>query len=112
MNQPRLPAITAVAAISTTVSTAATTTSAAVAATTPVASAPTAISTATASARPARAASTFRLRPRFVHYQVAPSKILTVERIDGAIGIFIVGHFHECESTGLPGETVTNEIYT
>jgi hypothetical protein len=36
---------------------------------------------------------------------------LTVERVHGAVGVFIVGHFHKGESTGLAGEAVTNEIH-
>ena len=78
-----------------------------------MASASSAVSTTTASTRPASAttATAFRLRPRFVYHQVATAKILAVERVYGAIGVFIVGYFHEGESAGLAGEAVTNEIH-
>jgi hypothetical protein len=75
------------------------------------ASAPAAISaTATAWSPAATASSTFCLRPRFVHNQVPPAKILAIEGINGAIGVFIVGHLHKRKSSGLARETVANEI--
>jgi hypothetical protein len=50
------------------------------------------------------------LGPCFVHYEVAPAKVLAIERVDGAIGVFIIVHFHEREAPRLPGEPVTNQI--
>ena len=95
MNQ--LPAITALSA-------AAATTAAAVAA------APAAVSAASTRSPAATAASTLCLRPRFVYNQVPPAKILAIEGINGAIGVFIVGHLYKRESSGLPREPVANEI--
>jgi hypothetical protein len=50
------------------------------------------------------------LRPRLIHNQVAPSKILSVQGIDGAIGIFVGVHFHKRKSARLPGKPVANQI--
>ncbi len=78
-----------------------------------MAAAPTAISPTTAATGSASAttAAALRLRPRFVYHQVAPAKILAVERVHRAVGVFIVGDFHERESAGLAGEAVTNQIH-
>jgi hypothetical protein len=97
-----LPAVTTVAATTTTAAAASATTAS-------MATASAAIST-TAGPPTAAAASTFCLGTGFVHYQVAPPKILAIQGIHGAIGVFVVIHFHERESPGLPGEAVADEI--
>jgi hypothetical protein len=82
----------AVPAVSTAPATAAVATPAT--ATAAMASATTPITTATAAA-PAASTATLSLWPRFIHYQVPPAEILSVQRIDRAIGIFVALHFHE-----------------
>ena len=59
-----------------------------------MATAAAAITTA-ACAAPTTAAAAFGLRPSFVDYQVPPAEILPVQRVDGAIRIFVALHFHE-----------------
>jgi hypothetical protein len=98
-----LPAIAAVAAIP-----AASTATAVAAASSATTTSPTAI-TATA---PAATAATLSLRPRFVHHQVSPAEILSVKRVYGLVGVFVVGDFDEGEPTRLTRETVTNQIDT
>jgi hypothetical protein len=113
-----LPTIAAViaAAISATVTTTAatatatTTTSSSSAATTAAttAAAPATIATAT-TAVTAAAATAFRLRLGFVHDQIASAKILTIQAVDGFLGVFVDGNFHESEAARLPGEAVTDK---
>jgi hypothetical protein len=69
--------------------------------------------TAAATARPAAtsAASTLGLRAGFVNYQIPTTEILAIERIDGAVGVFIIVYFHECKSARLSREAVANKIY-
>src|SRR5580704_7317761 len=78
-----LPAIAAVAAISTAI--AATPAATASASTTAPASAPT--------------AGTLGLRPGFVDHQVPSTEVLTVQGVDGAVRIFVIGYFNEGEAT-------------
>jgi hypothetical protein len=67
--------------------------------------------TATAETTPATATSaTLLLRTCFVHYQIAATKILTVQRVDRAVGFFVVGNFDERETTRLARETITNQV--
>jgi hypothetical protein len=76
-----------------------------------VAATPTAITAATSARPPApTAASTFRLGPCFVHYQVAPTKILAIQRVHSAISVFVIVHLHKRESSRLSGEPVANQI--
>src|SRR5208283_5178081 len=82
-----LPAITAVAAITTTVAATAT----------------------TVTAPPATATGAFGLRTRFVHNQVPAPEVLTIETRDSAIGVFIVGDFDEGEATRLSREAISNQ---
>jgi len=67
---------------------------------------------ASVSAAPATSAATgtLCLRPCFIHHEVAPAKILAVQRIDRAIRIFIAIYFDECKPARLPCKTVTDEI--
>src|SRR6185437_2549784 len=69
----------------------------------------TAIPTAAATA-PAAATATLGLRPSFIDYQVPAAEILSVEGIDGAIGVFVVLDFDEGETAGLSREPVPNKI--
>jgi hypothetical protein len=106
LKEVHLPAIAAVTTITTTATTAtAPPTAASVAA-------PAAAITAAAPAWPPTptAASTFSLGPCFVHYQVAPAKVLAVKGVHGAVSIFVIIHFHEREPARLPGEPVPNQI--
>lgn len=89
-NLEGLPAVTAVAAISA-ASTATTMAAASTAATT----SPTAVSAATS---PTAATATFSLRPRFIHDEVSPAEILSVKRVYGLVGLFVVGDFDEGEA--------------
>jgi hypothetical protein len=100
-NPEGLPAIPAVAAISAASATAAASATTAVSAT-----------TAAVSAAPATAAAAFRLRPCFVHHEVAPAKILPIQRINCAIRVLIIGNFNEREAPRLARETIPNEIHT
>jgi hypothetical protein len=104
----RLPAVAAIAAISTTTisaspaATAAMTTASATAAATPA--------TITAASATAAAAAAFRLGPGLIHHEVAPAEILPVQRIHRAICVFVAIHFYEREASRLSRKTVTNEI--
>jgi hypothetical protein len=110
----RLPAVSAISAVATTITTASTTAtvSAPAAAATPVATASAAVTATPAAASTTTATTTLGLRSRFVDYQVASAKILTVQRVDRAIGIVIIAQFNECKSTRLARETIPNQIDT
>jgi hypothetical protein len=90
-NLEGLPAVTAVAAISA----ASTTTAMAAATTAATTTTSTAISAATA---PTAATATLSLRPRFIHDEVSPAEILSVKRVYGLVGVFVVGDFDEGEA--------------
>ena len=96
-----LPAIAAVAAVAA-IPTASTATTTAIP-TAPAATAPTITTSA------ATAAGALGLRTGFVDDKVPATEVLTVEAIDGAIRIFIVGDLDESETTGLPREAVANQ---
>jgi hypothetical protein len=98
----KLPAVAAVAAI-TTVAAPATAPAAAIA--TPAAP-PT---TATITATPTTATGALRLRPRFVDDKVPAPEVLTVQAGHGAVGVFIVGDLDEGETTRLPREAIPNQ---
>jgi len=103
LESARLPAVAAIASISAI-------SAASAAATMATASAPTATTSAAVSAAPATAAGAFCLRPCFVHHEVAPAEILSVQGIHRAIRILVTIHFDECEPARLSSKTVTNEI--
>ena len=88
-NLEGLPAVTAIAAISA-ASTAATMAAASAAAAT--------TSPAISAAAPTAATTTLSLRPRFIHDEVSPSEILSVKRVYGLVGVFVVGDFDEGEA--------------
>jgi hypothetical protein len=109
----RLPAITAVPAIAAaaiTTTSAATATAAPATTTAAVAATSAAVTSATTTAAPATAATagSLGLWPRFVHHQVPSAEILTVQRIDRAIRIFVIGHFNEGEPARLPRKTIAD----
>jgi hypothetical protein len=56
------------------------------------------------------AAPTFSLRPCFVHHQVAPAKVLAVEGVHSAIGIFVIVHLHKREPARLSGEPIAYQV--
>ncbi len=111
-----LPAIAAVAAITTTTIAA---TPAASAATAPataaaVAATSTAVTSTAATAAPASAATTgaLSLRPRLVDHQVPSTEILTVQGVDGALRVFVIGYFNERETTRLSCKAIADQIDT
>jgi hypothetical protein len=95
-----LPAIAAIASVT---SIAAASTATAVASAAATATPPAAVSAA-----PATAAAAFCLRPCFIHHEVTPAEILPVQGVYRAIRIVIAVHFDECEPARLPCKTVTN----
>jgi hypothetical protein len=46
----------------------------------------------------ATTAAALRLGTRFIHNEVSPAKILTIQGIDRAVGIFIVSNFDESKT--------------
>ena len=97
----KLPAVAAVTTIAAVAATAAATTTAIA---TVIASSATSVAPATTA--PTRS---FGLRAGFVDNEVPATEVLTVEAIDGAIRIFIVGNFDEGEAARLACEAVTNK---
>jgi hypothetical protein len=57
-------------------------------------------SVAAPAAAKASAAAAIFLRPRFIDGQVASIELLSVQRIDGALGFRVAGHLDEPESLG------------
>jgi hypothetical protein len=98
-----LPAIATVAAIS----------APATAAMAPAPTAATAMTTASAAvpaAPTAATTATLRLGTRFIHHEVSPAEILTVQGVHRAIRIFVIGHFNEGEPARLSRKPVANQI--
>jgi hypothetical protein len=79
-----------------------------------VATATAATAAATAAISPAASATTatgtFCLRPCFVHHEVSPAEILTVQRIHCAVRIFVAIYFDEREPARLSRKTIADEI--
>jgi hypothetical protein len=104
-----LPTIAAVPAISsapaTTAMPPAPTTTATVATTSAAVSATTTTPATTA-------ATALCLGPRFVHNEVSPAEILTVQRVDRSIRVFVAIHLDEGEAARLSGETIADQIDT
>jgi hypothetical protein len=110
-----LPAIAAVAAISTAIAaTPAATASASTTAATVAATSAAVTSTTAATSAPASAptAGTLGLRPGFVDHQVPSTEVLTVQGVDGAVRIFVIGYFNEGEATRLPCKAIADQIDT
>ena len=57
------------------------------------------------------AACAFRLRSCLVDHQISSSEILPVQRIYGAVCIFIIIYLHERKSARLSRKTVANQIH-
>jgi hypothetical protein len=101
----RLPAISAVAAISAVTTTIATIVAAAASATTTAAvtttmsAAVAAVSTTATTTTATTAATTLFLWAGFIDYQIAATKILPVQRVHRAVRFFVVGNFHEGKTT-------------
>jgi len=92
-----LPAVAAIAAVTT----AAAITTIAAAATTTATPTTTATMPATAAAETTAAATataTLLLRTSFIHHQITSTEILAVQRVDRAIGFFVVVDFDEGET--------------
>lgn len=106
MESLRLPAIAAIASITAIAAASAATTVATASAAT-AASSP-AISAAATAATPT---GTFCLRPCFIHHEVSPAEILTIQRVHRAIRIVVAIHFDEREPARLSRKTIANQIY-
>src|SRR5207245_11711840 len=66
---------------------------------------------AAVSASPAStAASALCLGTCFIHHEVSPAEILTVQGVHGAIRVFVIGHFNEGEPARLSRKPVANQI--
>jgi hypothetical protein len=59
---------------------------------------------------PATTATALLLRARFIDHQIAATEVLTVERVNGAISLFVIGDFNESETARLSRKTVADEI--
>ena len=96
-----LPAIAAVAAISTTIAATPTATASAPTTTTVAATSAAVTPTTATTSAPASAptAGTLGLRPGFVDHQVPSTEILTVQGVDSAVRIFVIGYFNKGEAT-------------
>jgi hypothetical protein len=108
--QACLPAVPAIAAVAATITTAPAASAAASTTTTAVAAASAASTAAIAAASAATTAAALCLGPCFVHHEVSPAEILPVERIHGAVRIFVIIYFDKCESTRLSSKPVANQI--
>src|SRR5260370_8671341 len=73
----------------------------------------TAMTTASAAipAAPAATAAALCLRTCFIHYEVSSAEILAVQRVDGAIRVFVIGHFNEVESARLSRKAIATQIH-
>jgi hypothetical protein len=100
-----LPAISTVAAITAAPATA-TMAAAPTAATTAMAAAPAAVPAAPATT----AAAALCLGTCFIHHEVSPAEILTVQGVHGAIRVFVIGHFNEGEPARLSRKAIANQI--
>jgi hypothetical protein len=79
-----------------------------------VAATSTAATTAASAAIPAAPATTAAaalcLGTCFIHHEVSPAKILTVQGVHGAIRVFVIGHFNEGEPARLSCKAIANQI--
>jgi hypothetical protein len=101
---PAVPPIAAAISATATAATATATTAAAAATTT----------TAAAAARPTAATATTATALRtlfsFVHAQRATVDHLAVDAFDGALGLLVRAHRHECEAAGLPSGAISHDM--
>jgi hypothetical protein len=100
-----LPAVTAITAVATTAPIA---TIAAASTTTATTTMPTTTAAETTTAAPT--AATLLLGTSFIDHQIAATEVLTVERVNGAISLFVIGDFNESETARLSRKTVADEI--
>jgi hypothetical protein len=71
----------------------------------------TATSSAAVPAAPATTtAATLCLGTCFIHHEVPPAEILTVQGVHGAIRVFVIGHFNEGEAARLSRKPIANQI--
>jgi hypothetical protein len=56
------------------------------------------------------AAASLCLGTCFIHHEVSPAEILTVQRVHRAVRIFVIRHFNEGESARLSRKPVANQI--
>ena len=75
-----------------------------------VAATSTAVTSATAATAPATTATAgaLGLRPRFVHDQVPTTEILTVQRVDRPVCVFVITYLDEGEAARLARETIAD----
>src|SRR5882762_6793221 len=52
----------------------------------------------------------FALRPRFIHFQIAPAHFFSVESGHGCRRFRVIGHFHECKTSRAPGLPVHGHV--
>jgi hypothetical protein len=67
-----------------------------------------AVVTAADAAATATTAGAFGLRSCFVHHQVPATEILTVQRVDRPVRIFVIVHFDEREPARLARKTIAD----
>lgn len=97
-------------AIATTAAASATTPASAAAGTAPTSTASPTKAAAPATAPWTAAASTaISRRTRFVDHNASPLELLPVQRLDGALGFFIILNFNKAEATRLAREAIANQ---
>jgi hypothetical protein len=95
-----LPAVATISAVAATpITTIAATASATATAPTTAATTMSAATTTETTAAAPTATATLLLRTSFVDHQIASTEVLAVQRINRAIGFFIVGNFDESKTT-------------
>jgi hypothetical protein len=70
----------------------------------------TASPSAVSSASTASTTAALCLGARFIHHEVPPTEILSVQGIDRALGVFVAVHFDEGETARLARESVADKI--
>jgi hypothetical protein len=78
---------------------------------TTAAAAITAAATLTASAAIPATPAASRFRPRFVDVQCPAVEFRAVQMSNSRLRSLRIRHFHKCETAGLPGVTIRNDIY-
>src|SRR5258706_4114191 len=81
------------------------------AAATPTAASAMAAPSASVTTAPAStAASALCLGTCFIHHEVSPAEILTIQGVHRAIRVFVIGHFNESEPARLSRKPVANQV--
>ena len=97
-------------AIATAATTSATTPASASAGTTTTSTAsPTKAAAPATAARTTAASTAISRRTRFVDHNASPLELLPVQRLDGALGFFIILNFNKAEATRLAREAIANQ---